>query len=209
MELTEKQIQIIDDALEVFAIKGFEKATVRDIAKKAEVNIAMISYYFGSKDNLLDILFEHHMAKMNLNITGIIGSKTLNPFEKVNSLIDNFIDAILANKTFYKLMLREGLFKKKGPIFDLIKELKFKNMELLSHAVKLGQKTKVFQKDVDVLMLSTIFLGSVNQVFSNSQFLSEAYGIEYPNFEEYKMRVVDNLRKHLKSIFKLYLTENS
>lgn len=208
MELTEKQLQIMDDALDIFANKGFEKATVRDIAQKANVNIAMISYYFGSKDNLLEVLFQYHMGKMNLKMASIISSKTLNSFEKVNSLIDNYINAILENRNFFKLMIREGILIKEGPIFELIKGLKFKNIELLSIAVKQGQKNGSFQKDADVLMMTTILLGSVTQVFSNSKFISEAYGIEYPNFELYNKKVVDNLRKHLKLIFKSYLTLN-
>lgn len=209
MELTEKQLKIMDDALEVFATKGFESATIRDIAKKAEVNIAMISYYFGSKDNLLEVLFKYHMEKMNLKMVTIISSKTLNPFEKVNSLIDNYIDAILENRNFYKLMIREGLLIKEGPIFDLIIALKFKNMEILTQAVKQGQSKGVFQKNVDVVMMTTILLGSVTQVFSNNKFIAQVYRIDYQDFELYKKKVIDNLRKHLKLIFQSYLILNS
>lgn len=208
MELTEKQVQIMEFALEVFANKGFEKATVRDIAQKAKVNIAMISYYFGSKDNLLETLFKYKMEEMDLNTTSIISSKTLDPFQKVNLLIDNHIDAIIKNRSFYKLMIREGLLIKEGPIFELIKEMKFKKIKLLSHAVKQGQKSGIFQKNVDVLMMSSIFSGSVNQVFSNSKFISEAYGIPYPNIEIYNQKVIENLRQHLKVIFQSYLTLN-
>jgi TetR/AcrR family transcriptional regulator, regulator of cefoperazone and chloramphenicol sensitivity len=44
-------------ALELFAEQGFERTTVRQIAKKAEVNISAISYYFGDKTGLYHAAF--------------------------------------------------------------------------------------------------------------------------------------------------------
>jgi len=208
MEFTEKQLQLMNAALEVFATKGYEKATIRDIAKHAKVNIAMISYYFGSKDKLLEAIFKNYMEKMNSKITSIITSKTLDPFEKVNLLVDNYIDAVLENKHFHRLMIREGMLLKDGQIYDYIKGMKFQNKNLLSTAVKQGQKKGIFQKNVDVMMLSTILLGSVNQVFSNNKFIAEAYNIDYHDFELYKEKVIENLRQHIKIIFKSYLTLN-
>lgn len=54
----EKQInqnseqKIISVATEMFANNGFDGTSIRDICKKADVNISMISYYFGGKEEL-------------------------------------------------------------------------------------------------------------------------------------------------------------
>lgn len=45
---------ILDSALKVFAEKGFEGATLREIGTRAHANHAMIKYYFGSKSQLWD-----------------------------------------------------------------------------------------------------------------------------------------------------------
>ncbi len=50
MEYNEKQLQILEVAEKLFAANGFDGTSIRDIASEAEVNIAMISYYFGSKE---------------------------------------------------------------------------------------------------------------------------------------------------------------
>ncbi|WP_028466670.1 TetR/AcrR family transcriptional regulator [Nisaea denitrificans] len=48
---------IADHAEQVFAEHGFAGARVRDIAARAGVNQALISYYFGSKRKLFDDVF--------------------------------------------------------------------------------------------------------------------------------------------------------
>jgi AcrR family transcriptional regulator len=57
MKLSEKQIEILGAAERVFGRRGIDAASVREIAKEANINIAMISYYFGSKDKLVENLF--------------------------------------------------------------------------------------------------------------------------------------------------------
>lgn len=46
--------RIINVASEFFAKNGFDGASIRDICKKADVNISMISYYFGGKKELYE-----------------------------------------------------------------------------------------------------------------------------------------------------------
>ena len=45
--------QILAAARHAFADRGFERATIRQIAQDAEVDPALVHHYFGSKDQLL------------------------------------------------------------------------------------------------------------------------------------------------------------
>lgn len=44
--------RLVEAGMEVFAEKGYDGATVADICHKADVNVASINYYFGSKEQL-------------------------------------------------------------------------------------------------------------------------------------------------------------
>lgn len=45
--------RLLDAAREMFSQHGFQGATVREICRRAETNVAAVSYHFGSKDGLL------------------------------------------------------------------------------------------------------------------------------------------------------------
>lgn len=52
--MVSKEENILFAAEKLFAEKGFEGTSTREISKAANVNISMISYYFGSKEKLYE-----------------------------------------------------------------------------------------------------------------------------------------------------------
>ena len=62
-KFTEKQIHILDVAEKLIAKKGFEGTSVRDISANAKINVAMISYYFGSKEKMMSYLYRYRVQK--------------------------------------------------------------------------------------------------------------------------------------------------
>ena len=69
-----KRRQIVDGAVRVFRKKGYHKATVREIAREADVGLGTIYDYFASKDDILRLFFENYEAaffdKMHHSTTG-------------------------------------------------------------------------------------------------------------------------------------------
>ncbi|MFY8008647.1 MAG: TetR family transcriptional regulator, partial [Flavobacterium sp.] len=80
-DFNEKQIEILQVAEQLFAEEGFDGTSVRDIAKKANINIAMISYYFGSKEKLLEALVIYRIKAMSMHLENLY-QENISPLDK-------------------------------------------------------------------------------------------------------------------------------
>jgi len=56
---------ILDAAESLFATEGYHGTSIRAITNEAGVNLASINYHFGSKEALLEALFEYRYAPLN------------------------------------------------------------------------------------------------------------------------------------------------
>ncbi|OQY17579.1 MAG: hypothetical protein B6I36_08835 [Desulfobacteraceae bacterium 4572_35.1] len=66
--------QILATAITLFAHQGFDKTGLRELAKTAGVNLAMVNYFFGSKNKLLteilDIFFSQYVDIARTTLSG-------------------------------------------------------------------------------------------------------------------------------------------
>ena len=72
MEFNEKQLAIIHTAEKLFSVTGFDGTSVRDIANEAGINVAMVSYYFGSKEKLMEAVFEQRTNQMRIKVENML-----------------------------------------------------------------------------------------------------------------------------------------
>jgi TetR/AcrR family transcriptional regulator, regulator of cefoperazone and chloramphenicol sensitivity len=63
-EAAETQKRLLDAAEELFAQKGLDGTTIRDITTKAGRNTASINYFFGNKQELYEELFRQRLREM-------------------------------------------------------------------------------------------------------------------------------------------------
>ncbi len=206
MEYNEKQLAIINSAEKLFALNGFDGASVRDIAHEACVNLAMISYYFGSKEKLMEAVFEQRTTKIRLKVENLIQDTSIGNLEKVNILIDDYVDKFIHQQEFHKIMLREQLIEKNTPIAALIHELKKKNMESIKKLVMDGQKSGEFKKNIDVTLMMSTLVGTVSNIITCQSFYREMNNLENMTEIEFQKHVRKKLSTHLKNIFKSILT---
>lgn len=64
-ESSDTKSRILDIAEELFGERGLDRVSIRDITKKAKVNLAAINYHFGSKEDLIAAVFERRVVPVN------------------------------------------------------------------------------------------------------------------------------------------------
>jgi AcrR family transcriptional regulator len=65
MEQKDTKTLILDAAESLFARQGYHATSMRNITSLARVNLAAVNYHFGSKESLLDAVFERRLVPLN------------------------------------------------------------------------------------------------------------------------------------------------
>ena len=206
VEYNEKQVQIMEAAERLFAENGFDGTSVRDISEKAGVNLAMISYYFGSKEKLMESLFVYRGHSITLQLKTMLQDKRMSSLQKVYGLIDSYMDKIMKLQCFHKIMSREQMADVKGATTKLIHDLKKKNQELVQQLISEGQKNGEFKKNIDVPMLMATLIGTTAHIVTTQHYYRKLNNLEDMSDDEFERHIKKKLSNYLKSLFKSTLS---
>lgn len=206
MDYSDKQLQILNTAERLFSIKGYDGTSVRDIADDAAVNIAMISYYFGSKEKLMEALFARRAEDINIQIENLLHQDEIAPMQKMERLVDSYIDRVMQKQQFFKIMMCEQVINKNPVIVSLIGDLRKKNIESINKLIKDGQQKKAFKKNVDVLLLMNTLIGTITQTVLTLDYYKDLNDLQNLPENTFSEQMKQKLSTHVKYLFKAVLS---
>lgn len=122
---TEEKIK--QAAKDVFHKKGYAATRTRDIAETAGINLALLNYYFRSKEKLFNIIMFESVTGFIETLSQVFNDKQTTLEKKIESLVSNYIDLLTENPDI--------------PLF-LLSELRSKPQEIVA---KLGLKQMVMK----------------------------------------------------------------
>lgn len=95
---TKERILLVAERL--FAEKGVEGASLRDITEKAGVNLASVNYHFGSKDSLISAVFARYFTPMNkdrLALLDVVERKAGDGPPPLEAVMDAYIRPVVVH----------------------------------------------------------------------------------------------------------------
>jgi AcrR family transcriptional regulator len=201
MEFNDKQIEILQVAEQLFAEEGFDGTSVREIAKIANINVAMISYYFGSKEKLLESIVLHRIGSMGLRLENLL-NEDIAPITKIEEIIKYYIIQVNSNKHIHQIVQNEITNKKREINFESFTELKKNNLKLVESIVKEGQEKGQFRTDVNVALLSPMIIGTLLYFNMNKVLYGDLFNLKTDeDFENYiKNELTQHIQKTIKAL---------
>jgi AcrR family transcriptional regulator len=89
-ESTEQKIK--EAARKLFTQKGFAATRTRDIAEEAGLNLALLNYYFRSKQKLFDIIMMENFRQFLGGMSASFQDEQMTLEEKVSTVVNAYID---------------------------------------------------------------------------------------------------------------------
>lgn len=109
--MTEKQKDteqlILCAARKVFIEKGLDGARMQEIADEADINKALLHYYFRSKEKLFEMIFQEELGKFFPKMVSLMSSPELGLEDKIRAFIENYTSVFLKNPFLPSFILRE------------------------------------------------------------------------------------------------------
>jgi len=178
-KFSEKQIHILDIAEELIAKKGYEGTSVRDISTKANINVAMISYYFGSKEKMMSYLYQYRVLKTRENFSEFADTiKDGRPEMQMKEMIKYIVSQLFRYNYFHGFVTQE--LRHTENLKDELLDFYQLFVKKLDEVIKKGVTTGVFTftpKPEDIL---TTIIGSTLFVIRNKNF----YELYVPNKDD-------------------------
>jgi AcrR family transcriptional regulator len=121
---TEEKIR--QAARKVFLQKGYAGTRTRDIAEEAGINLALLNYYFRSKQKLFEVVVLEKIQKLLFSLLPSIHDETTTIEEKIDLIVSGYIDVLTENPDlpiFVLSELQKGSFET-FPAIPVVEQVK-------------------------------------------------------------------------------------
>jgi AcrR family transcriptional regulator len=197
------RVVLLETATRLFSEYGFDGVSIRLLAKEAGVNMALIAYYFGSKEKLFSAVFEEHIPKFGTRLRSF-QKLNIGSWEKMTLIIDGYVDLIFSRGKFSKLMQQELSLRQRPEHSDRIIEAIHKNWVVIQNIVIEGQKKGEFKSDIDIEMTLATMFGTIAQIV-NAPVLSAKLMGKLHETEIFSEETRSRTKRHLQQMFKSHL----
>ena len=207
-EKIDKKDHILDVAEKVFSEHGFDGASTRMISGEASVNMAMLNYYFGSKEGLFIAVVERKITSFQ-DILINLGNTGMSPWDKIEQYIEIYGDKVVNNNCFQKLLYRELGITRRTELSDKLRSILMINVGELTKILDEGVKQGQFNADIDVAMVMATLYGTKNYIINTPLMASTMLGFDVQDDKMMEEKLKPRIKTYMKRLLKAYLMNDN
>ena len=178
--------KILEAASEVFTEKGFAGTRTRDIAEKAGINLALLNYYFRSKEKLFEQVMKIKVVLLFGKIFPILSNEKTSLEEKIDLASEKYFEILSKNPNLPLFVISE-IQKKNSNITKIIPVNKiFENSVIIKQIKEKRPEINPLHYLVNFLAM-TIFPFVAKPVFNAFELTNEE---EYHQFISERRKLV-------------------
>jgi len=159
---SERKGQILNSAIKIFGEKGFQNATIAEIAKDAGIGDATIYEYFKSKEDLLLAIpveiTKELIVQINDHMMGIKGA-----FNKLRKFIWWWLNYIEKNPGYGSIVLLELKTNKKFISTEAYQAAR-NFYKIVLDIIKEGQEEGAIKKEINIFLARSLCVGAIEHI---------------------------------------------
>jgi TetR/AcrR family transcriptional regulator len=192
----ETRQMILEAALSEFAERGFDAASIRNIAMRIGLQHPLITYHYRTKEILWRAVAEYAFAEIRKMWDEGPDDKNLSPMESLRAKYSALLRFTVAHPDFHHFMLRES--RPGNPRLPwLVNTILLPTMKRLLPQIQLAQRRNELPKGNPVL-IHYMMVGMCSVLSSLKDEIRQASGIatEDPRVVEFYLSLIDTFVFH-------------
>lgn len=194
--------RLLEAATQLFSEHGLEGTSTRDIAKAADLNISLISYYFGGKEGLYKAVILEFANRAQMRIHELMGPVDLKALDRetfkktMHGFISGMLPMKFASCDIQKILQREviaGL-----PFAREVYEKVFSEiLETVASFYKAGQTNGFVRKELNPYIIFLAMTHSTDSYFQMCQCRTSVQGKV--------LQLPDKMDQYIQQVYMLYV----
>ncbi len=159
MEITPRQLEIIEAAGKILTSSGVSGLTIKNLAKEMKFSESAIYRHFESKEEIIIAMLDYLSETMDELLRNSIRSND-KPEVKFKSVFQNLIDFFIKNPQFVVAVFSDGLMEESQRINQNLLKLMNVVMKYLMPVIMEGQQNGVFTNTLTTEEMMHIVMGT-------------------------------------------------
>jgi len=175
-QLTVRQEEIVNAAIEIISDKGIQNLTIKNLSKAIGISEPAIYRHFESKmDILLAILskFENYI----ISDKDILKGEKLSPMNKLEGIFSHHFSHFEKNPAFAAVVFAEEIFRDDKRLSEKIHTIMKRNFEIMLLIVKEGQAKGEIRNDIEGDQIILIIMGGLRLIVKKWKLSDHSFNI--------------------------------
>lgn len=165
MELTKRQMDIVNAAIKIIAQQGYEKLTTKNLASELGLSDAALYRHFASKHELV-VMVLCYFEQLSCEVIHQIRERQLSPLDSIRRFVMNRYELFSENPDLAQVMFSEELFKNDPSFIIQYQSIMHIHKEEVISFIKAAQEDGTIDAGLMPLQLFRIIVGSMRLVVS-------------------------------------------
>jgi hypothetical protein len=152
----------------------------------------------------LEYLIAYRAEHAYVILMDLSKDESLSPWDKIERLIDFYVDKVLNNLRFHNIMYQQANSPRSEEIRDVIISIKMRNLEQMKKIIRDGQQKGLFRQ-IDIEMTIGTMMGTITSYSQSREWGCRILDIDYSDEEKFRTTLAPRLKAHLKQLFRAHL----
>ncbi|MBW2268382.1 MAG: TetR/AcrR family transcriptional regulator [Deltaproteobacteria bacterium] len=179
---------LLEAAQELMAERGLPRVTVREVAERAGLQPALVNYYFGGKEELLQAVVDRAAGRLLARAAESVDSEG-SPQERLRALLRSLVIGMTEEPYAPRLIVEQVLFGREEVVDEFARRFASRQFAILDSVFGEGRAAGEF-RDLETHLLAPQMLGAAIFFFLAQPVLRRLFGIEEIT-PEYASRYAD------------------